>query len=155
MKLNKSIPAALALSTALALPSLATAAPQATDDAQPVATLQVGGGVIMVSNQGSPFASGQSNDPLYSNERLMVSQNSSATVVYNDGCRQTYSNPGVYTISATCVAGAVTSIKPPNTGTLAAPSRPMGVFVAAAIVTGAGVAEIIDKDRPHAPPISH
>lgn len=155
MKLNKSIPAALALAAALALPSLATAAPQATGDAQPVATLQVGGGVIMVSNQGSPFASGQSNDPLYSGARLMVSKNSSATVVYSDGCQQTYSNPGVYTVSATCLAGAVTNIKPPNTGTLTAPSRPIGVFVAAAAITGVGVAAIAGESRKHCPPVSH
>jgi hypothetical protein len=155
MKLNKSISAALALTVALALPSLATAAPQASGDAQPVATLKIGGGVIMVSNQGSPFASGQADESLYSGARLMVSDNSSATVVYNDGCRQTYSKPGIYTISATCLAGAQTSIKPPNTGTLAAPARPMGVFVAAAIVTGAGVAAIIDESPRHTPPVSH
>lgn len=155
MKLNKCIPATLALVISFALPSLATAAPTPqAGDTQPVATLQVGGGVIMVSNQGSPFASGQSNDALYSGERLMVSQNSSATVVYNDGCQQTYSHPGVYTISATCLAGAQTGIKPPNTGTLASP-RPIGVWVAAALVTGAGVAAIAGESRTHCPPVSH
>jgi hypothetical protein len=153
MKLTKSISAAVALTVALALPPLAMA--QANGDTQPVATLQVGGGVIMVSNQGSPFASGQSNDSLYSGARLMVTKNSSATVVYNDGCRQTYSNPGVYTISATCLAGAQTSIKPPNTGTLAQPSRPIGVFIAAAAVTGAVVAGVVGESRTHCPPVSH
>lgn len=157
MKLNASIPAVLALTAALALPSLATAAPnpQATSTtAQPVATLQVGGGVIMVSNQGSPFASGQSNDALYSGTRLMVSQNSSATVVYTDGCQQTYDKPGVYTISATCAPGAVAQIKPPTTGTLTSP-RPIGVWVAAAAVTGVGVAAITSESRKHCPPVSH
>lgn len=155
MKLRISVPAALAFVAALALPALAAAAPvpQASNDAQQVATLQVGGGVVMVSNQGAPFASGQSNDPLYSGTRLMVSKNSSATVVYNDGCRQTYDKQGVYTISATCAPGAVAQIKPPTTGTLS--TRPIGVMVAAAVVTAAGVAAIASDNRTKCPPVSH
>lgn len=161
MKLNFSTPAALAFTVALALPSLAMAAPvpQANSDSspQPVATLQVGGGVVMLSNQGSPFASGQSDDALYSGERLMVSNNSSATVVYHDGCQQTYTKPGVYVVDSGCKAAAaakpIAGITSPTTGTLT--TRPIGVWIGAAAITGAGIASIANKDQKRCPPVSH
>lgn len=162
MKRNVSMHAALALAVALALPATAFAAPQATANPapaqpQPIATLQVNGGVIMLSKDGGPFASGASNEPLVSGERLMVSEQSSATVTYNDGCKQTYAKPGVYTIEPGCtlaeapVAGAGGGSQGVSEGVVVGGVL-AGAAVLGAIAGGGGGG---GNSQPPVPPVSH
>ena len=77
----------------------------AQDQAQAkvVATLEVNKGVVMTST-GGEYVTGVSGQKLVSDERLMVTQDSSATVVFNDHCKRTYDTPGVYEIDADCKA---------------------------------------------------
>lgn len=110
-----------------------TAAP--VSEEATIAEVQTDGGVIMVSN-GGPFQTVVPGQRVSTKSRLMVSKESAATVVYDDGCKQTYSKPGVYEISAECV------LPPPVAVASAGPSK---VLIAGAIVVGAYAAyEIYD-----------
>ena len=92
------------LCSALALLSLAAVA-QPSDQDKTVATLEVNKGVVMTST-GGEFVSANTGEKLIKDERLMVSKDSSATVVFNDHCKRTYDEPGVYKIDADCKAVA-------------------------------------------------
>lgn len=92
---------ALCISAAFVLPAFA----QGGDKDKPVATLEVNKGVVMTS-QGGEYLKGNTGQQLFSDERLMVTQDGSATVVYSDHCKRTYDTPGVYKIDANC-KGAV------------------------------------------------
>lgn len=144
---------ALSLAAALALPAVtqAAGAPPAARSAepQPVATLQVSGGTIMLSRDGGPFTSGTSSDPLFSGERLMVAEQSAATVTYHDGCSQTYDKPGVYAIAADCKLAAVTTTGGGMTSGQAI------ALMAGALVTGGLVGGSVSKEREQVPPVSH
>jgi imidazole glycerol phosphate synthase subunit HisF len=72
---------------------------------------------------------------------LMVSEDSSAVVIYDDGCRQKYKKPGVYEISATCVLPIILS---------SGPSK--GLVVAGIFVTGGAIAAAIDHSGNNNPP---
>ena len=91
-----------ALVSALSLPVLAQDAPAKNT----VATVQVDGGVIMVS-EGGPFTTAVTGQKVIAGTRLMVSKDSAASVVYDDGCKQSYTKAGVYEIDANCKAAAV------------------------------------------------
>lgn len=148
MKLNVSIPSTLALVAMLALPGIASAQSSAdnTKAQQPsVAKLQVDGGVIMLSRGQAAFASGATDDPVFPGERLMVSAQSSATVVYSDGCKQTYDKPGIYKIEADCKASVAFSGE-----------RATGGQIAAWAVTGLGVVALIENGQGggQVPPVS-
>lgn len=93
---------ALGIAMALLMPAYAQ---QGGQDKNAVATLQVNKGVVMTST-GGEFASGVTGQELVTDERLMVTKDSSATVVYNDHCKRTYDDPGVYKIDANCKAAA-------------------------------------------------
>ena len=90
------------LCSALALLSLAAVA-QPDDHDRTIATLQVNKGVVMTST-GGEFVTANTGENLIKDERLMVSKESSATVIFNDHCRRTYDEPGVYKIDADCKA---------------------------------------------------
>lgn len=110
-----------ALVTVLSLPVFAQDAPAQA----PVATVQVDGGVIMVSD-GGPFTSVTSGEQVAAGNRIMVSKNSAVSVVYSDGCKQTYSKAGVYAVQQQCKRAAVL-----------ADSSGSGAGTTAAIVVGA------------------
>jgi hypothetical protein len=108
-------------------------APAAAEETT-IAEVQTDGGVIMVSN-GGPFQTAVPGQRVSAKSRLMVSKESAATVVYDDGCKQKYSKPGVYDISADCAL-------PPVAVASAGPSK---ALIAGAIVVGAYAAyEIYD-----------
>lgn len=93
---------ALFIAGSLALSTAATASAQDT-----AATLRVDQGTIMTS-QGGEFANAQTGQALVPGSRLMVTEQSAATVTYDKGCTRTYTAPGVYVIEANCTkAGAV------------------------------------------------
>ncbi|HET9048712.1 MAG TPA: hypothetical protein VFN29_07130 [Chiayiivirga sp.] len=98
-----------------------------------IAKLQVDSGVIMTSRDNAAFVSAVTNDPLFDNQRLMVSEDSSATVVYDDGCRETYDKPGVYELDATCTPALVSSSEGMSPG-LTAAAGVAGVVLAAYLV---------------------
>ena len=89
---------------ALAIVSFAAFA-QSPEPAQEktVAKLRVNKGVVMTS-KGGEFATGTTGEELIKDERLMVTKDSSATVIFNDHCQHTYDDPGVYKIDADCKA---------------------------------------------------
>lgn len=91
-----------ALVTVLSLPVFAQDAPAKAA----VATVQVDGGVIMVSD-GGPFTSATTGEQVAAGSRIMISKNSAASLVYGDGCKQSYTKAGVYPVDAECKRAAV------------------------------------------------
>jgi hypothetical protein len=124
------------LCSALALLSLAAVA-QPGDQDKTVAKLEVNKGVVMTST-GGEFVTANTGENLIKDERLMVSKDSSATVVYNDHCKRTYDEPGVYKIDADCKAVAWW-----GTGATVA-------AIAAAVVVGV----VVNNNNNNNPPIS-
>lgn len=158
---------ALAIAFAMALPTAAwAAAPQATTapagqaaaaasaTQTSIATLQVNGGVIMLSRDGAAFTSGASGAQLAAGERLMVSEQSSATVTYSDGCKQNYDKPGVYTIEPGCTLAAV-----PPAGGAASPGISQGAVVGGVLAGAALIGIAAGGGGGHGqapvPPVSH
>jgi hypothetical protein len=90
-----------ALITVLSLPVFAQDVPAKAA----VATVQVDGGVIMVSDGGA-FTSATTGEQVAAGNRIMVSKDSAVSVVYSDGCKQSYTKPGVYPIVAQCKPAA-------------------------------------------------
>lgn len=72
-----------------------------------VAKVRTDGGVIMLSEEQAQFQTAMPGERVKSKTRLMVSEDSSATVIYDDGCKKKYDKPGVYEISANCVTPVV------------------------------------------------
>lgn len=116
---------------------VATVEGSATDN-KAVATLRVDGGVIMVSDGGA-FVSAIPNQTVVSGERLMVSKDSVATVIYNDGCEQKYDKAGVYKIEPGCARAAAFS------GGAANPWK--AVAIVATAISGAAVAKMVHDDN--------
>ena len=96
---------ALFAATSLAL--VVSADAFAAEDA--TATLRVDRGSVMAS-RGGEFATATSGQVLVVGERLMVAENSTATLTYDDDCTREYSAPGVYVIEATCVKAAAMAV---------------------------------------------
>lgn len=90
----------VAASIAFAASAAASAAEEAT------ATLRVDRGNVMTS-QGGDFATAQTGQALVVGERLMVSEESAATVAYGDDCTRTYTAPGVYVVEKDCQKAGV------------------------------------------------
>lgn len=87
----------------VALASMPLYAQSTSDESdETVAKVQTNGGVIMIS-EGGEFQTALPDQRVKAKARLMVSEESSATVVFDDGCDQKYDEPGVYEISETCV----------------------------------------------------
>jgi len=120
--------------------------PAIAQEESEVAKLQVDSGVIMTSRDNAAFVSAVTNDPLFDNQRLMVSEDSSATVIYNDGCRETYDKPGVYELDATCTPALVSSSGGMSPGLTAAVGA-AGVVLAAYLVDR-------NNDDDETPPVS-
>jgi hypothetical protein len=139
MKQLGKIVSGLALMGVFCLPAIA-------QEESKVAKLQVDSGVIMTSRDNAAFVSAVTDDPLFDNQRLMVSEDSSATVIYDDGCRETYDKPGVYTLDATCTPAAVASTSGGGT---------TGMVVSGAVavaVVAAAISQDGHKDK--TPPVS-
>jgi hypothetical protein len=111
-----------------------------------VAKVETDGGVIMISD-GAEFATALPEQRVRSKARLMVSEESAARVVYDDGCEQKYDKPGVYEISATCVLPvAFVGGGGPSTALL----------VGGSLVSGAVLGAVIQNNRQNCrcPPVS-
>lgn len=91
-----------ALATVLSLPVFAQDAAPAKEM---VATVQVDGGVVMVSDGGA-FTSATTGEQVAAGSRIMVSKDSAVSVVYSDGCKQSYTKAGVYAVDAQCTRAA-------------------------------------------------
>lgn len=124
----------IALALILAGVSMPLCAQTATEKDDTVAKVQTDGGVIMISDPGE-FATALPDQRVRIKARLMVAEESSATVIYDDGCRQKYDDPGVYEISATCVLPIV------------AGGSAKG-WIIAGVITGVVIYAIDDNNRP-------
>jgi len=91
--------------TLLATLLMAAVAPVYAEDA--TATLRVDRGTVMVSVDGGDFVSANSGRIVATGQRLMVAENSAATVIYEDDCDPEYTDPGVYVIQPDCKAAVV------------------------------------------------
>ena len=148
--MNTSMLGSIALGLALVVASAplhaqnsATSADKAEDT---VAKVVTDGGVIMLSEGATEFQTALPDQRVKPKTRLMVSEESSATVVYDDGCDQKYDKPGVYEISATCALPvALVSSGGVSKGWVAA-----GVLVGAAL----GTALHNDCNCRRCPPVS-
>jgi len=130
----------LCLSSSAFAQSNGASASAATKANKPiVGTLRINRGDIMISG-GNAFVSAVPNEPVKSGDRIMISSGSSATVIHNDGCTQTYDKVGVYTIGSGCnQALAVVS-----------PSSKATVGVWAAAVTAAVIYSYSNSGNPPA-----
>jgi len=107
-----------------------------------IAKVQTDGGVIMIS-EGGEFQTALPDQRVKAKARLMVSEESAATVVYDDGCDQKYDKPGVYEISSTCVLPVVMS------------GSAKGWIIAGAVIGTAVLVSVIDDDDDDSrPPVS-
>lgn len=87
---------------AAALFAFAAAAPAYAQD--PAPTLQVNSGTVMTS-QGGEFATAANGASVAPGTRIMLAENSSATVTYANGCSAVISAAGVHAVPAVCQAG--------------------------------------------------
>lgn len=93
--------ALLSVAAAFALPALAQTGADAQAQRDDVAKVRIDGGVIMVSD-GGPFVSAMQEQRVAAGDRVMVSNDSIVTLVYDDGCEQKYDEPGVYKVEPEC-----------------------------------------------------
>lgn len=121
------------------------------------ATLEVGRGVVMTSS-GGEFVTAHSGQRLGAGERVMVSKDASATVVFGT-CRRTYDRPGVYAVGEGC--SAVAAAGAGTTGNVASGGGFGGAgvggtaaFVAATAVAAGVIAHNINSDNDGEAPIS-
>lgn len=121
--------------------------PTSTSEAeQAIARVRTDGGVIMISD-GGEFKTATQGQPVNAKSRLMVSKESSATVIYDDGCKQKYDEPGIYEISQDCVL--------PVAAAGGGPSK--GLIIGGVLLGGAVVYAIVDDnndDDSTPPPVS-
>ncbi|NDK38728.1 hypothetical protein DT603_07725 [Pseudoxanthomonas gei] len=127
----------LFLAASFALTAAATASAQDTS-----ATLRVDQGTIMASEGGS-FATAQTGQALVAGSRLMVAEQSAATVTYAKGCTRTYTAPGVYVVEANCTKAVVAGTDWASAAKIAG-----GVVITAALL------ENMDKVDFVPPPVS-
>ncbi|MFC5489974.1 hypothetical protein [Dokdonella soli] len=121
------------MSVVVAAISLPTYAQQDLQDSN-LPTLQVNKGVVM-SSTGGDFVTVATGKQLTKDERLMVTKDSSATVIYKHHCQLAYDKPGVYTIEDECRAGVL----PGGAGTVA-------IVVADVVAAGVIVDNLSNND---------
>ncbi len=138
--MNKSILRSAALSLVVAFASLPlyaqteTAAEDVKDET--IAKVETDAGVIMLSEDGEEFATALPDERVKAKARLMVSEDSSATVVYDNGCDKEYDEPGVYEISHECVLPLVLVSSGATKG-----------WVLAGTVVGGGIIALLISDK--------
>lgn len=132
------------LITAIATTAFAAAHAQDT----PV-TVQVNSGSVMAST-GGEFVTTASGTQLAPGSRIMLAENSSASLVYANGCTQAISAAGVHAVAAVCQAtGSQAAI---GTGTAAGIDwASTGILFAGAAAVAAGLSQMSDGD-PLPPP---
>ncbi len=86
---------------AVSLAMTASVAASAQDRDKDTATLRVDRGSVMTS-QGGEFATAQTGQVVMEGNRLMVAENSAATLIFSENCERQYTAPGVYTIEEDC-----------------------------------------------------
>lgn len=128
---------------AASLPLYAQTATAGNESDETVAKVQTNGGVIMIS-EGGEFQTAVPDQRVKAKARLMVSEESSATVIYDDGCDQKYEKPGVYEISETCVLPIA----------LASGGVSKGWIIAGSVVGAAILVATYDDDDDSRPPVS-
>lgn len=131
--------------TALVASALALAmAPAFAQDAPP--TLRIDSGSVMTSS-GGEFQTASSGTMLTPGERLMLAENSSATLVYPNGCTIQYTAPGVYPVESDCT---------PRAGRMTGQTDWMAVgIVGGAVALGAlGLSQMDEVDFVPPPPVS-
>ena len=123
---------------AAALFAFAASAPAHAED--PAPTLQVNSGTVMTS-QGGEFATAANGASVAPGTRIMLAENSSATVTYANGCSAVISAAGVHAVPAVCQAGSGQAAvgAPAATGTQWASAG--WLFLGTAVVA-AGLSEI-------------
>lgn len=141
MQINRT---ATALAVALLVAPLAV---MAQDSATETAIgLTVENGSVLVS-AGGEFVQATPGQVLQAGQRVLVAEGASASLTYGGGCQTPLSQPGVYTVSATCnVAGTPTGESAATGSTTAATSGPAtgaGATTGTAIGTGTIVAGVI------------
>jgi hypothetical protein len=105
-----------------------------------IAEVQTDGGVIMISDGGA-FETAVPGQRVSTKSRLMVSNESAATVVYDDGCKQKFEKPGIYDISEKCVLPAAPVAVASSGGVSKA------WIIGGALLIGYGAYEIIDNNN--------
>lgn len=113
-------------------------------------TLRVTSGSAMTS-QGGDFVTAASGTMLEPGSRVMLAENSTATLVYSNGCTQPLTAAGVYGVPATCVPTATAR------GATATGVDVKGALIVAGTgaIVAAGLASMDDVDaRPPPAPIS-
>ena len=134
----------------LALAGALCAAPAFAQDGGGTATLRVDVGSAMVSN-GGEFVSASSGTQVTAGSRVMLAEDSRATIVYPNGCTQPLSSAGVYSVPVTCVAAAG------STGATAATGVDAGGLATVAGIAAAGAAALAtmdDVEYVEPPPVS-
>jgi hypothetical protein len=116
-----------------------------SETVETVAKVRTEGGVIMISEEGAEFQTAAPDQRVAAKSRLMVSKESAATVIYDDGCKQKFEDPGIYEISQTCVLPVAAS----------GGGVSKGWIIAGVLLGGYGVYEIVDNNNnDNGPPIS-
>lgn len=121
------------LASLIVAASFALTASAAASAADGAVTLRVDRGNVMTS-EGGEFVSAQSGKLLVAGERLMVSEGSVATVVYDNDCTREYNTPGVYAVEQGCAKGALVAGT-----TTSATAKGVDLVGAAGIAAGVGV----------------
>lgn len=134
---------------------------------QPV-TVQVHSGSVMVSN-GDEFVAAANGAQLAPGSRIMLGEDSSASLLYSDGCAQAISVPGVHSVPVACQAvGQATAGQAAMAQTGAGQSTAVGagaatgtnwaaagMLFAGTAVVAAGLSQMGDGDPvPPPPPVS-
>lgn len=116
------------------------------------ATLRIDSGTVMTS-QGGEFATAGNGAVLETGSRVMLAENSSATLIYPNGCTRPLASGGVHTVSPTCTpTGARTNAGAAGTAAGVDTSGAL-VIVGIAAAAAAGLASK-DDVTPVPPPVS-
>lgn len=137
------------LIAAAAVFALAAIAPAHAQDAPP--TLRVDSGSVMTS-QGGEFVSAASGAQVTPGTRVMLADNSSASLVYANGCTASISAAGVHAVPAVCQVGASQSAVGAGTAAGVDLASAGWLFLGTAAVA-AGLSQMDDGD-PLPPPVS-
>lgn len=115
-----------------------------------IATLEEMNGMVRSSVEGGTFSSVQPGVRLSDGDRLLVGENAKATIHFDDGCIQTYDEPGIYAIDEGCLAGAAlaapSAAPPANAALTATAAAPAGT--AASTVVGSSSATLAASSSP-------
>lgn len=137
--------------TLLAAALLATAAfaPASAQDtaADTVGTLHVNSGQIMVSTNGSDFATVSGDTAIHVGDRIQVGASSDANLTYNNGYVLHYVSPGVYEVQV-APAGAMAGGAAAGTGGSVVATSAIVLGVTALAAAGLDQEDNVPPDQP-------